>query len=1191
MKKKMLLVLAMCGALLGGAMADELERGFAQPPHAAKPWVFWFWINGNISKEGITADLEALQRAGIGGLIWMEVSGMAWAPDGKVTGCTPEWHECMQWAFHECGRLGLEFDLSVDFGYGSGGPHITPDRSMQKLYWSETEIAGGQKVNQLLPKPEVSRKNLTAWLRPGASISAKVVEQVQKIDSYRDIAVVAIPAPSSPQARDYRIPELNIKDGTSWLLPRGDKAPKLPPDAVTPPERVIDLTDHMGPDGRLAWDVPPGKWLVLRCGHASNFKMTRPCPNAAIGLECDRLAATGIETHYDGFLKKIFTDAGPLAGKALMYVHVDSWEAGGQNWTATFPAEFHARRGYDVRPWLPVLAGRVVGSAELSERFLWDMRKTVSEMIHDNYSRRLRELARPFGIKFSTEAYGHLCIDNLAYAGACDYPISEFWSRGTGLFPDVQTGHGYELSTKVMASAAHTYGRPVIGAESFTSDRGWRDHPFTLKAQGDKKYCEGLNRMVFHLSAHQGYTNMIPGLTHRKWGQHVDRFNTWFTYMQPWMDYLTRCQYLLQQGSFVADVCYFPGEGAPLNVDDIKLELPTGYDYDHCSSELLLKLAVQDGRLMLPSGASYRYLVLPETDRLTVTSAQKIRELVESGARVIGGPRPKGAPGLTDFPRCDAEIKKLAAALWDSGRIVTGKTPAEVFAHDKLAPDFVGEGLSFIHRRDGDADIYFVANGEAKNISALCSFRVTGKRPEFWWPETGRIMPVSAFEEAGGVTRIPLVLEPCGSVFVVFRPGTVAERLVSITRNGEELLRGEKPAAKPAVATNINTFTIVAWAKPAINTALPREATVGTVAKLPRNDALYPPPGHEVWGAGHAGAGFAVGRNGICVHEHGASYFSTSLAYAAPLAGWTHVAIVYREATPTLFLDGKQVRTGLKSPLKVHPGLGVAHERKAAPFAGELADLQTFDRALTEAELAELSKARPAGRTATTPGAFDLVTGLISQSGDYVIKTAAGQTRQLAVALPPPQEITGPWQVAFDSKWGGPAQPVSFATLTDWSKRSEEGIKYFSGTAVYKNVFNFQSATRNPQSQILLDLGSVEVMARVKVNGKDCGIVWKPPYRVDVSDAVRAGQNELEISVVNLWINRLVGDEQLPVDAEWKDFETLLAWPAWFLNGTPRPSGRYTFTTCRHYRKDTPLMPSGLLGPVTLRAQGIVPAK
>lgn len=960
------LVAPAAGRAAGSDQIDQLRTGFQNPPASARPWVYWFWINGNISKEGITADLEALKSVGVGGVLWMEVSGMAWAPDGPIKGGSPEWHDCMQWALHECARLGLEFDLSVDFGYGSGGPHITPELSMQKLYWSELEVDGGRTVSTVLPKPVVEKK-LSAWLRPGAAINPKVVEQIEKTDSYRDVAVVAIPAPASADGRAYRIPEISRKDGADPRLPSGKPNPSLPSDAITPAERVVDLTDRMGSDDRLTWDAPPGKWLVLRLGHASNFKMTRPCPQAAVGLECDRLAKSGIEAHFNGFLKKIFTDAGSNAGKALNYVHVDSWEAGCQNWTATFPSEFLARRGYDLRPWLPVLTGRVVGSAELSERFLWDMRKTVGEMILDNYARRLRELAQPFGIRFSSEAYGDLCIDNLAYAGTTDLPISEFWSCGNGRFPDEQFNYVYKISTKVMASAAHTYGRPVVAAESFTSGRGWRDHPFTLKAQGDQKYCEGLNRMIFHLSAHQAYPNMIPGLTHRRWGQHIQRHNTWFSYAKPWMEYLTRCQYLLQQGTFAADVCFFPGEGAPISVDDLNLTLPKGHDYDFCSSEMLLQLSVNEDRLILPSGANYRYLLLPDADRLTVPVARKIRELVDAGARVIGGRRPIGSPSLKDYPQCDDEVEKLAATLWDNGRITTGRTMAEVFKQDKLPPDFEGGNLSYIHRRIGGVDVFFVSNQQDSVQEMDCTFRVAGKVPELWDPETGSIRPLPRFSERGGRTAVPMHFEPMQSWFVVFR--------------GRD--NGDKPLA---------------------------------------------------------------GKN-------------------------------------------------------------------------------------------------------------------------FVLPSTV-------------QTIQGPWSLTFDPKWGGPEEPVSFETLADWSLNKDPRIHYYSGTAVYRT--HFQSPSIPHESSVFLDLGNVEVMARVGLNGEECGIAWKPPYRVDITRALRAGRNELEIEVVNLWINRMIGDEQLPLDSKWKDFETLLEWPDWFKNGRPRPSGRYTFSSCRHYAKDTPLVPSGLLGPVRL---------
>jgi hypothetical protein len=529
---------------------------------------------------------------------------------------------------------------------------------------------------------------------------------------------------------------------------------------------------------------------------------------------------------------------------------------------------------------------------------------------------------------------------------------------------------GYAPSSKAMASAAHTYGRRVVGAEAFTSDRGWRDHPYLLKAMGDWAFCQGVNRMIFHLYAHQPYDHMVPGLTHRRWGEHIQRHNTWWDYSRPWMDYLARCQHLLQQGQFVADVCYWFGEGAPLGVDAMTLALPNGYDYDLCSSEIVMQLNVREGRLVGPSGASYRYLLLPDADRMTLPLVRKVRDLVESGARVIGGKRPKGTPGLTDFPRADAEVEKVAAALWDTNRVMAGKTLAEVFAQDNLPPDFEGGGLRYIHRRDGDTDIYFVSHQENRVLETNCAFRVAGKRPELWDPETGAIREMPEFAEKDGRITVPLRFEPMQSWFVVLRVGT----------------------------------------------------------------------------------------------------------------------------------DRRAVRT----PVHGAPG----------------------GRAL------------------------------------------------------PRQEISDPWQVTFDPKWGGPAKAVTFEKLEDWSKHADPGIRYYSGTAVYRTTF--QSEIRNPKSEIFLDLGAVEVMARIRLNGKDCGIAWKPPYRVDITDAIRAGSNDLEISVVNLWINRMIGDEQLPLDANWKDFETLLEWPDWFKNGKPRPSGGYTFSSCRHYKKDSPLVPSGLLGPVTI---------
>ncbi|MBI4891360.1 MAG: hypothetical protein HY821_12105, partial [Acidobacteria bacterium] len=662
--------------------AAAWEAEFHRPPAAARPWVYWFWINGNISKEGITADLECLQRSGVGGVLWMEVSGPWWAPEGDVAPLSARWREAMQWAVRECARLGLEFDLSVDFGYGSGGPHITPELSMQQLIWSEVEVEGGRRIERVLERA-APPKNTPAWLRPGAKMSDRVVEALEKSDGYRDVAVVAIPVAGS--GGGFRIPEMANRSGLHWNAPKAtDWAKEVPPGAVTPAERVMDLTSRMDRAGRISWDAPAGRWLILRLGHATNFKMTRPCPAEAVGLECDRLAKAGIEAHYEAFLKPLFNGAGKAAGPTLSHVHIDSWEAGGQNWTATFPVEFRARRGYDIIPWLPVLTGRVVGSAEMSERFLWDVRTTVGEMTRENYAGRLKSLARQHGIQLSIEAYGHLCIDNLSYAGLSDMPISEFWAQGEGQFP---APGGYEGSSKAMASAAHVYGKAITGAEAFTSGRGWRDHPFLLKAMGDKAFCRGVNRLIFHLSAHQPYENMIPGLTHRRWGEHFQRHNTWWSYSKPWTDYLARCQFMLQQGMHVADVCCLVGEGAPLNVESMTFETPAGYDYDFCSAEAVLGASVKGGRITMASGMSYGYLSLPDAPRMTVALARKIKELAAAGGKVLGGRKPQGTPGLTSHRERDEEVGQIAASLWETGRVSTGRSLEQLFERDGLPPD------------------------------------------------------------------------------------------------------------------------------------------------------------------------------------------------------------------------------------------------------------------------------------------------------------------------------------------------------------------------------------------------------------------------------------------------------------------------------------------------------------------------
>lgn len=969
MKKSVIMYLALLFALClpRFTAADALEQSFRNPPDAVRPWVIWHWVNGNISKEGITADLEAMKKVGIGGVIQMEISGPQWAPQGKVLANTPEWHDAMQWSMAEAERLGIDYDLTIDFGYGSGGPHITPDLSMQQLVWSGQTITGGRKVEMPLKKPVVSssKELKKAWLRPGAAISPKVTRDIKQIDSYRDVAVFAFPEPKSPAARRYRIPKPERFDGRGWdtPMPPLDDG-KIPPDAPIPQERLIDLTGCMQPDGTLVWDAPPGKWVINRLGHASNFKFTRPCPQPAVGLECDRLNPRGIETHFEKHLKPILDQAGDRTGDVLKHLFLDSWEAHGQNWTEGFATEFKKRRGYDIQLWLPVLVGRIVGSTALTERFLWDMRQTVNEMMLDNYIDRLRELARPYGIGFSNEPYGRVCVNSLDWAGRVDFPICEFWTERKFLETFPTFGDYWYTSMKALASVANTYGKTRVGAEAFTGARGWVDHPYLLKSMGDEAFANGVNHYTVHSSAHQAYDHMVPGLTHRKWGQHFQRHQTWWKFSRPYFDYIARSQFLLQQGRRVVDVACLYQEGAPLHIGDVRLDFPIGYDYDFCSSEIIQRMEFRDGRIQLPTGVSYRYLVLPENGQLTLPTAQKIQQLHEAGAKIVLQAPIKGTPGLEGYPKADQTVRQLAAG-WDAGHALDGGWQ-KIFASDALPADFKCEGLNCIHRRTADTDIYFVANPKPEAVEKECVFRINGKIPELWNPETGEIHPISNHWKTGGRTAVKLRFEPMQSWFVVFRQA------------------GSKPV------------------------------------------------------------------------------------------------------------------TG------------------SDPFP----------------------------------------------------------------SFEPVQEIKGSWTLAFDPDWG-PKDPVEFDRLHSWSEHADPLVKYFSGTATYSRKFQIS----NTGSKLFIDLGEIAVMARVRLNGKECGIVWKPPYRVDISDAVKSGKNALEIEVVNTWVNRMIGDEQLPLDSEWKDWETLLGWPDWFLEGKPSPAGRYTFTSGRHYTKDDPLHLSGLLGPVRIVRQ------
>ena len=344
MRKLPLLIALILIALTIGASADSLESAFATPPASARPWVYWFWLNGNITREGITADLEAMRRVGIGGVLIMEVD--QGAPVGPVNFMGPKWRELFKHVVSEAGRLGLEVDMNNDAGWnGSGGPWIKPEESMQKVVRGETSIDGPQHFEGVLPQPET----IAGY--------------------YQDIEVLAVPVTDK-----YRIPDIGVKACYGVGFPGMPNSTEVGPGVTIDPAQVIDLTAKMDKDGKLVWDAPAGKWTVLRFGHTSTGAQNGPAPATGRGLDCDKLSKQGIEANFNGMMGKLIGDVGPAAGKALVTTHVDSWEIGAQNWTAKMREEFTNRRGYDPLPYLPIMTGRVIGSLEMSERFLWDLR-------------------------------------------------------------------------------------------------------------------------------------------------------------------------------------------------------------------------------------------------------------------------------------------------------------------------------------------------------------------------------------------------------------------------------------------------------------------------------------------------------------------------------------------------------------------------------------------------------------------------------------------------------------------------------------------------------------------------------------------------------------------------------------------------------------------------------------------------
>ncbi len=810
------LLLLLGSTVTPGGTVTRLEEGFARPPASARPWVYYFVMDGNLTREGITADFEGLERAGIGGLLFMEVD--AGIPRGSVEFMSPEWRTLFKHAVAEAERLGLQITLNAGPGWtGSGGPWIKPEQSMQHIVAIAVEVTGPTNFSATLPRPTPRPPYFGNAGLPPEMLRAKD-------EFYVDVAVLAVPRTSDAR----RIADLDEKalylrhpyssrPGTRSFLPSPAEHAALPEAAIIPTDHVVDLTPKMDATGRLVWDVPPGDWTLLRFGRTSTGANTRPAPAPGLGLESDKFDKAALDAHFDAFIGSLLREIGPRlqspdAGWNML--HIDSWEMGAQNWTGAFREEFQRRRGYDPVPYLPVVTGRVVDSLEISERFLWDLRQTAQELTIANHAEHLKVLGRRHGFGLSIEPYDMNPCADLSLGAVADVPMCEFWLYGFNTF----------FTVFEAASIAHTVGRPVVAAEAFTSTDAerWQAHPASMKAMGDWAFTAGVNRIVFHRSQHQPNPDLRPGMTMGPYGVHWERTQTWWDMVPAYHLYLARCQFLLRQGLPVADICYLAAEGAP----HVFRPPPSatrhhpperlGYNFDGIAPETLLtRMTVMDGNLVLPDGMSYRMLVLPERDTMTPRLLRKVKELVQAGATILG-PRPRKSPSLSGYPHCDDEVRALATELWGGtnqlpttshslverglgqGRVLLENRPGMDSAQPaepdqygdfatvatvlagmmRVPPDFESTGpLRYTHRRTDDTDLYFVANRDDRRVDATCSFRVLGKVPEIWDPLTGERRDAPGFGIQDGRTTLSLRFEPTQSFFVVFRRAATGVRV------------------------------------------------------------------------------------------------------------------------------------------------------------------------------------------------------------------------------------------------------------------------------------------------------------------------------------------------------------------------------------------------------------------------------
>jgi hypothetical protein len=1197
------LVLCLCLPLL-----SKGQPGFAgmSADVSAKPWVLWYWVKAGVSREGITADLEAMKQNGIGGAYLVTIQGPDQTPlyHPPAVQLSPEWWHMVEFAMTEAKRLNLQLGMHISDGFAlAGGPWITPELSMQKLVWSSLNVSKAT-AKIMLPRPEAKEnfyQDIAVFAYPsppgsgistrsvkpkitasnGADASGLIVQgnqqsfasnepcsiqyefeqpftcrsisiktggnnyQAQRLalevsndgitfrsigrlnpprhgwqDTDEDVTHSIVPTTakyfrfiydkkgSEPGAEDLdaakwkpslklvnlelfaeaKINQYEGKNGSVWRLGSRSTAAELPKGLCVPADQLINITDRLSPDGSINWNPPAGKnqnWTILRIGHTTTGH-TNATGGGGKGLECDKFNPEAVKLQIDNWYGKALKLAGPeLAKKVLSVFYVDSWECGSQNWSPVFSAEFKKRRGYDLTKYLPIMTGLPVEDATLSENFLYDVRKTIAELVADNFYQTLAGFSKKEGLIFTAESVAPTMMsDGLLHYKNVDMPMGEFWLNSPT--------HDKPNDMLDAVSAAHIYGKNIVQAEAFTTVRmDWNEHPGNMKTLQDRNYALGVNRLVYHVFTHNPWVDRKPGMTLDGVGLYFQRDQTWWKLGKAWVDYATRSQKLLQQGRPVIDIAVFTGEELPrrsvlpnrlvqtlpgifgqdvveaekirlANVSEPLRQIPAGvthsanmadpenwvnplrgYAYDSFNPDVLSTARVKDGNVVFTSGTSYKLLVLtgkmsmnPNYQYVSFETLNKLQQLIQEGARVIIAEQPKFQSGLK---QTDAgKFNQLIHTIW-SGKFSTANVDGKALLYKKL-------GKGTIYKAP-----YFADNFDALGLPR--DLNVTEASSQLYAKSVAYIHRKAAGKD---IYFISNQLDKIRELSFDFN---VADKVPMIYD-----------------AVNNDTLAVKNWTASRGRTSMR--------LKLEANQSLF-----------------------IVFDKSSDRPVTTkSNTYSRPVT------------------------------IKSNTNSGPVTTKSNTTSKPETAKSNTT------------SKPVPA-KSDTTGRPVNTKRNLTSKPVSAKSNTNIWSTYE------PVQDISKEWQIQFDPRYGGPLKPVNADILQDWTKSPDSLIRYYSGTAIYKKTFRFDG---DMNDRLWIDLGEFTAIASVKINGINCGTIWTAPHRLDISKAIKVGDNEISIEIANTWGNRLIGDNRLPADQ------------------------RITNTTAPFRLKGKPLYTAGLSGPVII---------